>query len=90
MHYNMIKRGTRTYLEEMANKAHEMPEVYKCINTLQQTPFIINTPVYQVMKTIQDKGLSVAGLPQGKLPLPPKPKLPIRTNIFFIIFLGLM
>ena len=79
MHYNMIKRGTRTYLEEMANKAHEMPEVYKCINTLQQTPFIINTPVYQVMKTIQDKGLSVAGLPQGKLPLPPKPH-DIATN----------
>tara|TARA_B100000085_G_scaffold282611_2_gene311463 strand:- start:750 stop:2486 length:1737 start_codon:yes stop_codon:yes gene_type:complete len=79
MHYNMIKRGSRPYLEEMANRAHEMPEVYQCINTLQQTPFMVNTPVYQVLKTIHDKGLAVAGLPSGKIELPPKP-FDIATN----------
>ena len=39
MHYNMVKRASRAYLEEIANRAHEMPEVYKCINTLQETAF---------------------------------------------------
>ena len=63
MHYNMVKRASRAYLEEIANRAHEMPEVYKCINTLQATAFKLNVPVYQVMKTIHDKQLPIAGLP---------------------------
>ena len=29
MHYNMVKRASRAYLEEIANRAHEMPEVYR-------------------------------------------------------------
>ena len=39
MHYNIVKKASRPYLEEMHNKAHEMSEVWKCINTLQKTPF---------------------------------------------------
>ena len=65
----MVKRASRAYLEEIANRAHEMPEVYRCINTLQDTAFTINTPVYQVMRTIHDKGLAIAGLPSHKLSL---------------------
>jgi len=42
MHYNLVKRASRAYLEEIANRAHEMREMYDCINTLQQTPFIVN------------------------------------------------
>ena len=72
MHYNMVKRASRAYLEEISNRAHEMPEVYKCINALQATPFRINVPVYQVMKTVHEKNLPIAGLPSGKIPLPPK------------------
>ena len=79
MHYNMVKRASRAYLEEIANRAHEMPEVYKCINTLQETPFKVNVSVYQVLKTIHQKGLPLAGLPSSKIPLPPKP-FDIGTN----------
>ena len=79
MHYNMVKRASRAYLEEISNRAHEMPEVYNCINALQRTPFRINVPVFQVMKTVYKKGLPIAGLPSGKLPLPPKP-FDIATN----------
>ena len=52
MNYPIVKRATRAYLEGMANRAHEMPEYYKCINTLQNTPFKINTRTLQVMKTL--------------------------------------
>ena len=79
MHYNMVKRASRPYLEEIANRAHTMPEVYKCINTLQETAFTINTPVYQVMKTCYQNKLDIAGLPSGKLKLPIKP-FDIATN----------
>ena len=79
MHYNMVKRASRAYLEEIANRAHEMPEVYRCINTLQDTAFTINTPVYQVMRTIHDKGLAIAGLPSHKIEEPIKP-IDIATN----------
>lgn len=80
MHYNMVKRASRAYLEEIANRAHEMPEVYGCINTLQATPFKLNVPVFQVMKTMYAKKLPIAGLPTGKIPLPPKP-FDIATNV---------
>ena len=79
MHYNMVKRASRAYLEEIANRAHEMPEVYKCINTLQETAFTINIPVYQVMRTIHDKGVAIAGLPSHKIEEPTKP-FDIATN----------
>jgi len=79
MHYNMVKRASRAYLEEISNRAHEMPEVYKCINTLQQTPFKMNVPVYQVMKAVYQKKLPIAGLPSHKLPEIPKP-FDIATN----------
>jgi len=79
MHYNMVKRASRAYLEEIANRAHEMPEVYKCINTLQETAFTINIPVYQVMRTIHEKGLAIAGLPSHKIEEPTKP-FDIATN----------
>ena len=73
MHYNLVKRASRAYLEEIANRAHEMREMYDCINTLQQTPFIVNKSVYQVMKTIFQKKLPIAGFPAHKLELPIKP-----------------
>ena len=79
MHYNLVKRASRAYLEEIANRTHEMEEVYECINTLQETPFIINKRVYQVMKTIFEKELPIAGFPAHKLELPIVPH-DIATN----------
>ena len=79
MNYPIVKRATRAYLEEMANRAHEMPEYYKCINTIQNTPFIVNKRTLQVMKTLYHKKLPIAGLPPYKLELPIKPH-DIATN----------
>ena len=42
-------------------------------------PFKVNVSVYQVLKTIHEKGLPLAGLPSNKIPLPPKP-FDIGTN----------
>lgn len=80
MHYNLVKKASRAYLEEMANRADEMPEVYQCVNVLQQTPFKINKSVLQVVKTIIGKGLTVGQLPSTeKIQIPVKP-FDIGTN----------
>ena len=79
MHQNVLKRESRADQEKIANIAQEMPEVYKCINTLQGTALTIYIPVYQVMMTIQDKGLAIAGLPSHKIEEPTEP-FDIATN----------
>lgn len=81
MHYNIVKKASRPYLEEMYNKAHEMPEIWKCINVLQKTPFKVNTAVLEVAKTLWGKGLTVGRLPSSVAEeVPPKP-FDIDTNI---------
>ena len=81
MHYNIVKKASRPYLEEMHNKAHEMPEVWNCINILQKTPFKVNKAVLQVARSVWDKGLTVGKLPSKfKEEIPPKP-FDIDTNI---------
>jgi DNA-directed RNA polymerase len=50
------------------------PEVYEGLNTIQKTPYRINSRVLAVVEELRESGL--AGLPDGKLPalkLPPKP-----------------
>lgn len=42
MHYNIVKKASRAYLEEMNNRRHEQPDVFNCINLLQRTPFKVN------------------------------------------------
>ena len=80
MHYNLFKSRSRAYLEEMNNRAHEMPEVYKAVNSMQNTPFKINIKVYQVANTTFHKGTGVGKLPTTEeIPLPPKPH-DIGTN----------
>ena len=80
MHYNLFKSRSRAYLEEMNNRAHEMPDVYKAVNAMQNTPFKINVKVYQVANTIFHNGSVVGKLPSTEnIPLPPKP-FDIATN----------
>ena len=80
MHYNIVKKASRPYLEEMYNRAHEMPEIWKCINVLQKTPFKVNTSVLEVAKSVWGKGLTVGKLPSSvKEEVPPKP-FDIDTN----------
>ena len=82
MHYNLIKATNRRYLEELANKWHEMPNVPKAVNIMQKTEWVINKPIYEILRKCIDEDL-----PLGKLPinpeameLPPKP-FDIETNI---------
>ena len=80
MHYNLFKSRNRAFLEEMTNRADDMPEVYQAINTMQNTAFTINKKVYQVANTIFGNGSIVGKLPSTEdMPLPPKPK-DISTN----------
>ena len=81
MHYNLVKATNRRYLEELNNTAHEMPLVYDSVNIMQQTEWVINKPIFDVIKTCMDNDFSL-----GKLPiritdenLPPKPH-DIQTN----------
>jgi len=80
MHLNIVKKASRTYLEEMDNRKHDMPEVFKSINILQKTPFKVSDKVLQVAQTVWGKGLTVGKLPMNKQePIPPKP-FDIDTN----------
>ena len=63
----------------MANIAHQMPELYKAIDTLQETPFILNKRVYQVMKLFIEEASNSWFFPSHKLELPIKPN-DIATN----------
>jgi len=80
MHYNLFKSRSRAYLEEMNNRAEDMPDVYSCVNAIQDSAFKINIGIYQVVSTIVGKGGVVGKLPSTeKIPLPPKP-FDIATN----------
>jgi len=80
MHYNLFKSRSRAYLEEMNNRAHDMPDVYNAVNAMQNTAFKINTKVYQVANTVFHNGSVVGKLPSTEdIPLPPKP-FDIATN----------
>ena len=80
MYNSLVKKASRPYLEEMHNRAHEMPEVWKCVNTLQKTPFKVNKAVLQVARSVWDKGLTIGKIPSKfKEEIPPKPH-DIDTN----------
>ena len=50
MHYNLVKASNRRYLEELKNKVHEMPIVYQSVNIMQHTEWVINKPIFEVIK----------------------------------------
>ena len=81
MHYNLIKQSNRRYLEELHNRFHEMPKVVQSINIMQKTEWVINKPIYDVIKNCIDKDLSLGQLPVNPeaIELPPKP-FDIATN----------
>ena len=74
MHYNLVKASNRRYLEELKNLASEMPVVYQSVNIMQHTEWVINKPVYEVIKQCMDNDF-----PLGKLPVNPQAiELPIK------------
>ena len=84
MHYNFIKASSRRYLEELANRGHEMEDVYNSVNIMQDTAWEINKPVYEVIKKLLETSSAIGGLPvdpedPNNMPLPIKP-VDISTN----------
>ena len=81
MHYNLIKASNRRYLEELKNKFHEFENVVKSVNILQQTEWVINEDIYQVIKKCVENNFTLGKLPLNPdlIDLPPKP-LDIATN----------
>ena len=81
MHYNLVKASNRRYLEELNNRVHEMPVVYESVNIIQETEWVINKPIYDVIKTCMDNDFNLGQLPVNpqSTELPPKP-FDIKTN----------
>ena len=81
MHYNLIKQTNRRYLEELNNRWHEFPTVTKSINIMQKTEWVINKPIYDVLKKCieNDYGLGKLPINPEAMELPPKP-FDIATN----------
>lgn len=78
---NMQGQVKKNYLQEMADRAHEMPEIYEAVNAMQRTPWQINPDVFPVFEHVWanqgDEGR--AGLPawisyEPKDVMPPYPK----------------
>lgn len=74
----LIKTTDKTHLDTTA--VGDMPKVYRAINQLQSTPFMINPMVLNVMEHYWQRGLEVDGLVSSEdEPLPSKPT-DIATN----------
>jgi DNA-directed RNA polymerase len=74
----LVKTRQKTYLSDLKNV--EMPIVYEAINSLQRTPWQINSQVLKVMAELWEDGSVVAGLPpRDGVPMPPRPH-DIETN----------
>jgi len=81
MHYNLIKQTNRRYLEELQNRWHEFPMVSQSVNIMQKTEWVINKPIYDVIKKCIDNDYELGKLPINPeaIELPPKP-FDIATN----------
>ena len=67
-----MKQSSKAYLDRL--RGQDMSHEYKAINGLQRTPWTINRPVLEVMRTAWDSGQEWAGLPpRDDLPLPEYP-----------------
>ena len=65
MHYNLVKASNRRYLEELKNRGHEMKPLYDAVNIMQDTEWVINKRVYDVIvkliETDNPKGMQIDG-----------------------------
>ena len=67
-----MKQSSKAYLDRL--RGQDMSVEYKALNGLQRTPWTINKPVLEVMRTCWDSGQEWAGLPPREdVPLPEYP-----------------
>ena len=65
-----------------AIKSGQMDYALEAINTIQETPWAINTKVLEVVKEAYDRDLDIAGLPKKtSLPVPPKLEPEVWTKM---------
>lgn len=68
----IVKTHNKRYLEELEHV--DMPQVYRSINALQETPWRINTRVREVLLELFESGSTLANLPSREMEeLPPLP-----------------
>ena len=81
MHFNLVKASNRRYLEELKNRGHEMKPVYDAVNIMQETEWVINKPIYEVILSLINTDSSLGHLPTNpqEIELPIKP-VDIETN----------
>lgn len=71
LRYPLIKTANKNYLEELRH--WEMPEVYRAINALQETPWAVNKAVLHAAREVWDGGGRLGKLPPREpIPLPPQ------------------
>jgi DNA-directed RNA polymerase len=69
----LLKQWNTPYHDEL--KWVDMPEVYRAVNNVQNTPWRINRTVLDVMRRVWDGGGNLGGLPRREdLPLPVRPE----------------
>jgi DNA-directed RNA polymerase len=74
----LVKSKNKAYLDELRNT--EMPIVYEAVNSLQRTPWQINSQVLEVLAHLWDAGSEMAGIPPREgVEIPSKP-FDIETN----------
>lgn len=74
----LVKTLDPNYLEELA--LVDMPNVYKAINILQRTEYVVHGPSTDLLRSCWDRGHSVDGVPSMEnIPIPEKPA-DISTN----------
>ena len=68
---------TNTFLVNYAQKlrAVNLDPIYSVLNAMQQTPFVINRDILDVLKSIYTSGGELGGVPRTE-PIPQLPKLP--------------
>nr|WP_294850095.1 DNA-directed RNA polymerase [uncultured Sphingomonas sp.] len=73
-----VKQRNRAYHDEIRNA--DLTTVYDSVNHIQDTPWIVNSRVLEVMEVVWNEGGSLGGLPRrDDDPLPAKPE-DIETN----------
>lgn len=68
----LVKTRNPAYLEDLASR--DMPEVYRSLNAIQDTPWRINRKVMDVMRHYHERNQEIGKLPRKEpLPMPEKP-----------------
>ena len=78
---SVIKSGNKNYLQELENT--DIPNIYRAINALQETPWRVNQTVLDVVNNLWDTGVETDVLPpRDSLSNPPKPCADDEVDVF--------